>query len=43
MELGVTDPTRVALWSGVLTAVTPAVSGLLGPLWGASQIGSAAR
>jgi len=34
MELGVTDPTRVALWSGLLTAVTPAVSGLLGPLWG---------
>src|SRR5260370_36573232 len=34
MELGVTEPTRVALWSGVLTAVTPAVSGLLGPLWG---------
>jgi len=34
IELGVTDRTRVALWSGVLTAVTPAVSGLLGPLWG---------
>jgi DHA1 family multidrug resistance protein-like MFS transporter len=34
IELGVTDPTRVALWSGALTAVTPAVSGLLGPLWG---------
>jgi DHA1 family multidrug resistance protein-like MFS transporter len=34
IELGVTDPTRVALWSGVLTAVTPAVAGLLGPLWG---------
>ena len=34
MELGVTEPTRVALWSGALTAVTPAVSGLLGPLWG---------
>ena len=34
MELGVTDPTQVALWSGMLTAVTPAVSGLLGPLWG---------
>ena len=34
IELGVTEPTRVALWSGVLTAVTPAVSGLLGPLWG---------
>ncbi|HEY7038901.1 MAG TPA: MFS transporter [Methylomirabilota bacterium] len=34
IELGVSDPTRVALWSGTLTAVTPAVSGLLGPLWG---------
>ncbi|HZP36004.1 MAG TPA: MFS transporter [Methylomirabilota bacterium] len=34
IELGVTDRTRVALWSGLLTAVTPAVSGLLGPLWG---------
>jgi MFS transporter, DHA1 family, multidrug resistance protein len=34
IELGVTDPTRVALWSGLLTAVTPAVSALLGPLWG---------
>ncbi len=34
IELGVTEPTRVALWSGALTAVTPAVSGLLGPLWG---------
>ncbi|MGH7402834.1 MAG: MFS transporter, partial [Candidatus Rokuibacteriota bacterium] len=34
IELGVTDPTRVALWSGALTAVTPAVAGLLGPLWG---------
>ena len=43
MELGVTDPTQVALWSGVLTAVTPAVSGLLGPLWGSFGTGSAAR
>ena len=34
IELGVTDPTRVALWSGLITAVTPAVSGLVGPLWG---------
>jgi DHA1 family multidrug resistance protein-like MFS transporter len=34
-ELGVTDPSRIAIWSGVLLAVTPAVSGLLGPLWGA--------
>jgi DHA1 family multidrug resistance protein-like MFS transporter len=33
-ELGVTDPRSVALWSGVLAAVTPAVSGLLGPLVG---------
>jgi DHA1 family multidrug resistance protein-like MFS transporter len=33
-ELGVTDPAQVAVWSGVLFAVTPAVSALLGPLWG---------
>ena len=33
-ELGVTDPAEVAMWSGVLLAVTPGVSGLLGPLWG---------
>ena len=33
-ELGVTDPGRIALWSGLLAAVTPAVSGLLAPLFG---------
>src|SRR5499427_10573826 len=33
-ELGVTDPARIALWSGLLAAVTPAVSGLLSPLFG---------
>ncbi|PYN54518.1 MAG: hypothetical protein DMD92_18625 [Candidatus Rokuibacteriota bacterium] len=33
-ELGVTDPGRIALWSGLLSAVTPAVSGLLAPLFG---------
>jgi DHA1 family multidrug resistance protein-like MFS transporter len=33
-ELGVTDPTHIALWSGALAAVTPAVSGALGPLFG---------
>src|SRR5213594_342128 len=33
-ELGVTDPGRIALWSGVLSAVTPAISGLLAPLFG---------
>jgi DHA1 family multidrug resistance protein-like MFS transporter len=33
-ELGVTDPGRIALWSGVLAAVTPAISGLMGPLFG---------
>src|SRR5882762_10007449 len=33
-ELGVTDPARVAIWSGVLMAVTPGLAGLLGPLWG---------
>jgi MFS family permease len=33
-ELGVTEPHRIAVWSGVLAAVTPAVSGLLAPLFG---------
>ena len=33
-ELGVTDPAAVALWSGVLAAVTPAVSGVLSPVFG---------
>ena len=33
-ELGVTDPAAVALWSGVLAAVTPAISGLLSPVFG---------
>ena len=33
-ELGVTDPGRIALWSGVLSAVTPAVSGILSPFFG---------
>jgi MFS transporter, DHA1 family, multidrug resistance protein len=33
-ELGVTDPSHIALWSGVLAAVTPTVAGLLSPLFG---------
>ena len=33
-ELGVTDPRHIALWSGALAAVTPAISGFLGPLFG---------
>jgi DHA1 family multidrug resistance protein-like MFS transporter len=33
-ELGVTDPSAIALWSGLLAAVTPTVSGLLSPLFG---------
>lgn len=33
-ELGVTDPSAIALWSGLLAAVTPTVSGLLAPLFG---------
>ena len=33
-ELGVTDPSAIAMWAGVLAAVTPAVSGLLSPLFG---------
>jgi MFS transporter, DHA1 family, multidrug resistance protein len=33
-ELGVLDARHVALWSGVLAAVTPAISGLLAPIFG---------
>lgn len=33
-ELGITDPSHIALWSGVLAAVTPTVAGLLSPLFG---------
>ena len=33
-ELGVTDPAAIALWSGLLAAVTPAISGVLAPLFG---------
>jgi DHA1 family multidrug resistance protein-like MFS transporter len=33
-ELGVSDPGRIALWSGLLSAVTPGVSGVLSPLFG---------
>jgi DHA1 family multidrug resistance protein-like MFS transporter len=33
-ELGVTDPSAIALWSGLLAAATPTVSGLLSPLFG---------
>ena len=33
-ELGVTDPSMIALWTGVLAAVTPTVSGLLSPVFG---------
>ena len=33
-QLGVEDPRRVAMWAGLCAAVTPAVSGLLGPWFG---------
>jgi MFS family permease len=33
-ELGVTDPAQIALWSGLQAAVTPAMSGLLSPVFG---------
>jgi DHA1 family multidrug resistance protein-like MFS transporter len=33
-ELGVTDPSMIALWSGALAAVTPTVSALLSPVFG---------
>ena len=33
-ELGITDPGGIALWSGLIAAATPAVSGVLGPFFG---------
>ena len=33
-ELGVTDPATIALWSGTIAAVTPAISGVLSPVFG---------
>jgi len=33
-ELGVTDPAMIALWSGLQAAVTPAMSGILSPVFG---------
>src|SRR5215831_16412018 len=33
-DLGVSDPAMIALWSGLLAAVTPAVSGVLSPVFG---------
>jgi DHA1 family multidrug resistance protein-like MFS transporter len=33
-ELGVVDPAAIALWSGLLAAVTPTVSGFLAPVFG---------
>lgn len=32
-ELGVTDPARAALWSGLLFGVSPLLGGLLTPFW----------
>ncbi len=32
-QLGVTDPARAALWSGVLFGVSPLLGGLLTPFW----------
>ena len=33
-ELGVTDPAMIALWAGLQAAVTPAMSGILSPVFG---------
>jgi DHA1 family multidrug resistance protein-like MFS transporter len=34
LELGVTDVGEIALWSGLTLGVTPAMTAVLGPLWG---------
>jgi DHA1 family multidrug resistance protein-like MFS transporter len=33
-QLGVSDPERAALWSGVLLGIAPLLAGLLAPVWG---------
>lgn len=33
-ELGVRDPSEVALWSGVIFGVSPLLAGLMAPIWG---------
>ncbi len=33
-ELGVTDPSAIALWAGILNGVTPFVAAFASPLWG---------
>ncbi len=33
-ELGVSNPARIELWAGVLSAVTPLVAAFASPLWG---------
>ncbi len=34
LELGLTDVGEIALWSGLTLGVTPAMTAVLGPLWG---------
>jgi DHA1 family multidrug resistance protein-like MFS transporter len=33
-DLGVADPSAVALWAGVLIGIAPLVAGLMAPVWG---------
>lgn len=33
-ELGVEDPARIAIWSGLSLGITPAVTAVMAPLWG---------
>src|SRR3712207_1539607 len=33
-ELGVSAPSDVALWAGVLIGIAPLVAGLMAPVWG---------
>ena len=41
-ELGVSNPARVELWAGVLSAVTPLVAAFASPLWGGWRTGGGA-
>lgn len=33
-ELGVEDPSAIAIWSGIISAVTPGIAAILSPFWG---------
>ena len=33
-QLGVTSPTKIAIWSGILIGISPLIASFVGPFWG---------